>query len=743
MFNDYDKIWILVDKKLFKTEYTKKNKIADDISKQIINLVIDNFKSELSTLDININLTPYMNSGTGTENWNFYLEELKQELKLYKDNVKNSDILKLYQNYFGTTKKNIFSYVNQITTKSTSEHQKLTSLDNLVYSKSREAISSLTAIPIDVLKIKDKYLFISKLDEEINNKYKDEIEEKIYNENKSLISDKFEIYRLKYLLELNDDIEDKIGLKQMLKFPYLMPSFIDKKLRNKKLTSHIFIEGYHGTGKTTISQQIAIAINLENSFYIDLKNLQEEILTQKDIVEIERFLNSLKHLNGILILDNINTSAYAKRYVRVCLEIANEISLKVIFISILEQHNTLKNIQTFTELFHENWEKIKDSNIYIEISSNESAKQNRFNILKNVISNYYFLVSNYKHAIINDRLLEYLDSEFYSMIYLLKLALDNQDISNLYEIKAKKAKKLIVDRYRLIIDSNNLELIHLSAYDIYFRIQEDTYDDQYIIKYPEINELLKQKKIFIVKDNNFNNNLVLYFPNQLIPLQLSQYLNNGNNRFNIFSSLKFLSNLDSLSKNNSINMLRFLVLRKDFKYVDNLLNLIIDDKSFDINSKHKINLYELSLLIITLIKEENSEQKSISFSQKKLLLLETMLKKLLFNGSDKYMIFLILNSNLKIIEDWIIILSKNIQNYKKVKLKNKNNEYIQSRYINVLENLLRTTLKIITYPKLKNKINSTDNFLDNIINAIFKYNLNNLFSKEMKFIAKNNNKLNK
>jgi len=745
MLNDYEKIQILIKRNFFISDYDKPTKIAEDVAQQVVNKIINDFTSELSSLDINIDFYEYGASGTGAENWNAYLQNLNTQIKPYEKrlNLKKLKLTSLYKDYFGTKGKNIFSYMNQITTKSSTEHTKLITLDSLFHAKCREKISFLTGVSIDVLKLKDENLFQQHLDAMIEEKNLFEKQEKVFTENKVFISKEFELFRLKYLLELNNEIHHKIGLQQLLKFPGLTPCFFKEDIiHDNILLKHIFIEGYHGTGKTTLAQQIAVAVSLENSFYINLTELKNDILTEEEENKIKRFLESIKYLNGTVILDNINSSAYAKLFTRVCLKIADKINLKMIFISTLEQHNTIQNLQTFTELFHENWDEIKRHNLYIEISLSKTAKKHRLNILDNMVSNYSSIISKRKKFQFTSAALEYLDNEFNGMLYLIKLALDNQNVATLEELKVKKAKEFIITQYKPLLENGNLELIYLSAHDIYFRIQEDLYYEEYLLNHEEIDELFKQKHIYVVKDDSFNKNIVIFFPNQLIPLQLAEYLDRINNTsFNIFTSKESIAKLNTFSKNNIMNMLRYLILRREKKYLYEIIQFVLYPDGYIVNSEQKINLYELNLLVATLTKRDYTYLKTLSLSRQQLILLRELKNSLFVNGSDEYMIFLMFSTHLNIVKDWIIMLSRVINNYKKFKPTNRNVKYIQNQYIEVLVYFLRRTLKIITYPKYSKKISLSRTFLISIIEIMERYSLETIFTSEYEKIYRLSQKI--
>ena len=741
MLRDVQKMRILIERNFFSSEYTNIYKAGEDMAIRVLNTVIKGFEQEVISMGIEVHLEKYTGAGSGAENWEAYFHEFNTQLKPYQKTVdlKKLRLTHLYKNYFGTKGKNIFSYMNQITTKTTSEHTKFISIDSPYYAKCRDAISLISGVSIDILQLKDQKLFEEKLDLLVKKQDIMEQEEKAFSENKFFISNEFEKKRLQYFLELQNEINHKIGLTQMLQFPQLLPSFIDSSIvKDRVLLKHIFIEGYHGTGKTTLAQQIAIYLSKENSFYIDTMGFDETIITQNDEKDLLRFLMSIQYLKGILILDRINSSAYAKLFARRCWKIADEIGLKIIFISTLEQHNTLKNLQTFTELFHEDdWEVMRKNNYYLEISSSQMAKRNRLNILKNIITNYSVCIKKEEVFSPNSRLLEYLDTEFNGMIYLVKLALDNQDVSSLEHLKVKKAKEMIVSQYKPLIESDNLELIYLSAFDIYYRVQEDIYDDLYSLEHPELRELFEQKHLYIVKDASFNKNIAIYFPNQLIPIQLAEFLDmKGKNRFNLFASRESTAYLDGLSKNNIMNILRYLILRKEVKYIDKLVNFILVPECFCVESQHKINLYELNLLVATFVKDEFTKTSEITFSQKNLSLLRRLKKVLFVDGNDEYMIFLMLQTNAHIVKDWIIMLSRVIKNYRSKKFKKKSDKNIQYQYTELLQYFLRRTLKIITYPKYAKNVTLTKKSLEEILSVIEKYSLEDIVSVEYSAISK-------
>jgi len=749
MMTDFKKLRMLIDKNIFPTTETSREEQTYDFSEQVINKVLKMLEEYYLEYNIQVNFEKFESIGLNQAkvNYKYYYEYFLSKLKMQKSKVSaiREKPTTVFKDFFGSEAKNIFSYLEQITFNSKSTHIKFINTETKYYQKCRKVISELSNVPIDILNIKDQMTFDINLNNMLLKRIQHNAEEK--KENSLYINDTFEKMRLKYELELNNESIHKIGLNEFENFPQIIPSFIDEKtIDNNMLSTHIFVEGYHGTGKTTLAQQIAFAISKENSFYINFSNFEREVINDNEKWEIKKFIETVKYYKGTIILDDTNKTLVSKTFTRIALEEAETIGLKLIFISTLEQHNDLKDIKTFSDTFHKgDWERLKENNLFVEISAHAHSKHYKIEILKNLLINYLPTKNLYLNIDISKNVLDYLNIEFGGLLYLLKVAIDNNKFDTLEDLKIKRAKSSIVNNYsKLVEKQHNYSFIYFSIMDLYLRIEEDKYYNIVSYKRPEILQLIEEKHMYLVGDYNFNNNVAIYFPNLVIPHILVEYLDNINqNKINLYSSEDFLAELFTFSSANIMNILRyFRVRRKEADKFYKLSRLLLNQKSFDSNSSDKLNLYEITLLISSFLKKDFSklenvkqEELILSLSYKQYMFLKDILENMFVNGSDKYLIYLLGITHPNAIINWIAMLSKNIREYKKVKYKMENTE-MQIAFIESLKFLLKMTLNALLYKKLQHIANNSKRVYESILDILKKNSLIENFSMEAEKLEK-------
>lgn len=389
---DFKKMRALVDNSIFPTQETRRERQSLNISEQVINKVFNQLENYFKEFDIDISFEEFQSTGLhrAKESYKNYLEIFNYEVKQNKRkmNMLKRKPLTIFKDYIGNEKENIFSYIEQITNNSKSTHIKFINVEVECYKICRKVISDISNVPINILNLKDEKLFYLRLDE-FRQGYLEDAIEKEQEKNPEYLNDSFEKMRLKYILELQNETVHKIGLNELEKFPHKIPHFITTKtVLDNKLLTHMFIEGYHGTGKTTLAQQIAFAIDKENSFYVNSANFENKIITDKDKGNIRSFIQYVHYYGGTIVIDDMNKNIYAKTFARECLKEAENVNLKLIFISTLEQHNHLTDIKTFSELFHkEAWDDIKQNNLYIELSAQHKNDKNKIQFLENFLIN--------------------------------------------------------------------------------------------------------------------------------------------------------------------------------------------------------------------------------------------------------------------------------------------------------------------------------------------------------------------
>ena len=613
---DYKKLKVLIERGLFPTKETRVTGQVSDISEQVINSVLVVIEEYFKQYDIEIYFEKfkYPDKNKGQEKYKEYLADFLFQLKQFKrqTNTLKKKPLTVFKEYMGSESKNIFTYIEQIVINPVNKHIKFITPEVESYKEVRRIISELSNVPINILNLKDEKLFTLKLDELIEVNEEDEIIEEV-EDNPLFLNEDFEKMRLKYVLEQNNETIHKVGFQEFQSFPELVPSFIDSNtISDNKILSHIFIEGYHGTGKTTLAQQIAFLVDNEHSFYINSHNFENKIMTDKDKGNIKRFIGYVHYHGGTIVIDDMNKNIYAKTFSRECLQEANKIDLKLIFISSLEQHNDLTDIKTFADLFYkEKWEGLKANNLYIELSIHKKNDEVKIKLLENMLINYLHIKNIEIETCISRDDLDYLNNEFGGLLYLLKMAIDNQPFKSLQELKIKQAQDTIVKNYKTLVDKQcNATFIHFSIMDLYLRIGEDQYYNNYLFQRPEIAELINGHHMYLLRDYSFNKNVTLSFPNMVIPIILSRYLNAmSGSKFNLYTNEKSLVELLNFSSNNIMNTLRYLRIRR--KEVDNFYKLsryLLNIDSFSASSTNKLNLIEIGLLISSFIKNDFSKR---------------------------------------------------------------------------------------------------------------------------------------
>lgn len=743
---DYEKIQLLLDKNRF--EITDKTELIN----QIINKTIDNFKKECKSNGRTIVLKSYDSSiEKGKEAYIYYLRQVKRYTK---------DITILFENNFGIVSRNLFTYLDQIINRTTSNHEKFYKDNMVFYSRSRDIIGSLTNIPIYILKEENKETFKKLLEEYIEAEIIEKYKRKDLD-NPIIIKENFDDLKLEYILKNQNEDINYIGSNQLKQFK-AFPKFIDNSvLENHTLKKSIFIEGYNGTGKTALAQQIAYYISQEYSYYQSFNDNYNNILTETKRNEISSFLNMIKEHKGILILDNINLNTDSKTIVNYYFEESKKIGVKLIFIATLEQNNDISNIKTFTEYFYsKEWNNIKNNNLYLEFSTSydKEVQSNNILLLESFLVNYLTINNKINTLPIQrDLILETINKEFSGMLYLIKLAIDDIDFTTLENLKVKKAIEIIKENYsELIKDISNIEIcnfLFLSKNNIYMRIKQDKYDYNFSIKFTDIEELIKDKKIYKVNDMSFNNNYAIFFPNTLIPNELYKIVEQKDT-INHLKDVEYLDSLLNLSINNITNIIRYsLTTKQEQKNLLYLSKYLLDSNFYNLEYKNSISLYDvISLLNIYGDYDLNSE-KPINLKDDPLNILYT---NILQNKDSLYFHNMLKANSSESILQLIFVLKNYIQDYfhliqklekfskiKKNKLKGSKQTLLLrlktiNLHIKLLNDLLFSVYKILTHEDFENYFLS-DKFymqLTSIFELDWNYQLKQNYQSRMSKIYK-------
>lgn len=622
--------------------YSKKFKNIDyseNITQQrnnLLILIIDNITSKFYEA-ISPTIKDIYNKPT-------YKDEYETILKFKENNdkVTNAELYEAYKNtlpysddnfiintfkefYGGTSATNVFSYVYQIITRSNSGHVKLTDHNSIKYHRVVKNI-------IEELSNTKEYNVIETQDKQYKNANSDCNGE--YND------------KLIYKLERDDNDIDSVGISQIKLYQDRYKDIIDIKHKRS-----IFIEGSFSTGKTTLASHIAYEYSNNHSYYFDLKNFDEEV-TDSIKNSINLFLKVLHDNSGIIILDNINASVYGINLAQTYFKQNNQYKIPIIYISVLEQQNTLTNIITHTEKFSEYHRLIDHKDICIEITNKD-----RIDILKYFL--YTYLEYKDKKRLLdslNQDILEYLDDEFQGVLYLLKIALDNQKDTTLNDLKIEQSHKVVLDKYKVLIDNYSNEtskpaivsLLLLSSLNIYYRVNKDYYENVFILENPYIEDLIKKKLLYKVIDKKINTNYVLYFPNLIVVRYILTYIQQKTKKsFNeLLLKKSIINTMINHSYTNIDRLKRYF--KDDIQYIEKLHKSKIIYTNQDNN---KIELTTIIQNLDTVLSNNNTKE------------LKILKNKLFKNSSIDNFKIILKYTNDDVIVSWYAILLKSLKGY--------------------------------------------------------------------------------
>lgn len=643
---DYEKIQELIKKERFDLKPSKN--IMDrryELEEIIINNIIDQFMVECEANGTNVKFDKFISSNERSNNiYDQYLNTLQN---------KPAFIQELFINYFGDKRSNLFSYIKAITSKASSKNKKLFGNGSMFHQKSLQTVIDLANIPKEVILQTTEEKFLDLLSNTIKEEIKQETQlEEL--ENLEFIKEYFELNKLKYLLEKNNEDKNFIGLDQLQQFQ-VMPKFIgDTVLQNGILKKTVFIEGYHGTGKTTLAQQIAYNISLENSYYIHFKENEDRELTDYDKSLITKLLEYLKDLNGVVILDNINLDTSSRNIARHYCNESKRIGLKLIFIATLEQHDNVSKPKSFTRYFHHHWKNLIENELYIEFSNApyESIQIHNNQLLESFLQNYLTLI-NKQHLIAKntETILEKIKKEFSGMLYLIKTAIDSDKFETLEDIKQVKAIEILKDRYLDII--NHIEaveihnLLFISEKNIYLRITHKNYDRNFNTKFLFIQDLINNKHLYKVNDTKFNQNYTLYFPNTVIPKQLRKVAK-FRTKTTPWKDQRYIKSLVDLSVNNITNLIRYSFHKKKQRNLIDITRHILKNEYFNLEKKNSLSIFD----VMNLLKVHIEHNKQVQYSDTSISRMDHLLINIL-QDKGKYLLNLLSYYNHYIILQWL------------------------------------------------------------------------------------------
>ena len=698
---DYEKIQELIKKERFNLKPS--NNIMDrryELEAIIINDIIEQFINECKSNGTNIKFEKYYsNSETSNSIYNHCINILENKPKVIQE---------IFINYFGNRKSNLFSYVKQITSKSSSPHKKLFGNGSMFHQKCLQTIITLANIPKNTIIQTTQDKFLELLDDTVMQeiKKKTQLEDL---ENPEFIKKHFESNKLKYELEKNNEDKNFIGLDQLKRFTTL-PKFIDDTvIEDGILKKTVFIEGYHGTGRTTLAQQIAYNIGLENSYYIYFKENEDIELTDYDKSLITKLLELLKKNNGVVILDNINLDTSSRTIARHYCNESKRIGLKLIFIATLEQHDNISKPKSFTRYFHHHWKNLIENELYLEFSNApyETVQIHNNQLLESFLKNYLTL-TNKQHLIAQntETILEKIKKEFSGMIYLIKTAIDSDEFESLEDLKQIKAIEILKERYLDIL--NNIEtveihnLLFISEKNIYLRITHKHYDRDFNTKFLFIQDLIDQKDLYRVNDTKFNQNYTLYFPNTVIPKQLRKVAK-YRTKTTPWKDQRHIQSLVDLSVNNITNLIRYSFHKQKQRNLVEITSHLLKANYYNLDRKNSLSIFD----IMNLLKVHVEHNKQARYEDKSISNMDKLLKNIL-QDNGTYLATLLSHYNHHIVLQWISTVINHYKNYyhvldlgiKKKSHSKKSPKLIHLRktlnqYIKVVKNQIELLKKII------------------------------------------------
>ncbi len=705
---DYEKIQALITKERFSIDQNNKYELA----KLIINKTIENFEIASKDYGRTVHLNAF--DFTYKNQTDAYIHYVTRTKKLSRD------IIPIFESYFGMDKRsNLFTYIDQIIIRSSKTHDKFSKETLPFYSKCRDLISVLADIPVHILKQTSKTEFDELLKEHIESEIIETYKRKEIS-HPVVIKENFDSYNLKNLLEFYNDDPNYVGLNQLAKYKTLPQFTDDSTLSNNTLKKHIFIEGYHGTGKTTLAQQIAYKINIENSYYISFQDDYNNILNTNEKESIRAFLKMLKKNNGIVILDNINLNTNSKNTAKFYFDEANDIGLKLIFIATLEQNNTIQDIKTFKDIFYDSsTQKLNSENLLVELSNSKESLQHKRQLLDSFLINYLSFINQEdllpKKPDDRDKLLTTLNEAFKGILYLLKLAIDKNNYISLYDLKYNEAISVIEENYEELIDNLDDKTIHnflfITKNNIYLRVKKDEYIYGFSQKFKFIKKLINEKKIYKLEDNHFNKNIAIFFPNTIIPSEIYKIVKN---RFDIYEKDHFLNDdyiesfLD-LSVNNISNILRYCInINEDIKNLLSISLHLTDSKFYNSEFKESVSLHDIvNIMKVNTDYTLNNDRPLRTFEDPMIMMFDNIKK------DTGYFTLLLSNYKEEVIQQILNTIKNYIQKYFNLQKKLKILTNVKQKKLKTSKHLIKEHVKVI-----ENHMNVFENLLELILQTL-------------------------
>lgn len=723
---DYEKIQELIKKERFDSIQNDEYELA----KLIINKTIKNFEKASKDYGRAVHLNAFdFTYKNQTEAYVYYETITKKQSK---------DMINIFKSYFGNKKSNLFTYIHKIVIHASEPHYKLSKETVPFHSKCRDLISNLADVPVHILKQTTKTEFDALLKEhnesEIIKTYKrKELSHPV------VIKETFDSYNLKDLLEFYNDDPNYVGLKQLAKYKTL-PRFIDDSaLNNNILKKHIFIEGYHGTGKTTLAHQIAYNIDIENSYYIQFEDDYNKILNKNDKESIIAFLKMLKKNNGVVILDNINLNTSSKNTAKFYFNEANEIGLKLIFIATLEQYNNLQDIKTFRDSFYDSdFKRTCSGNLHIELSSSKDSLKQKLQVLDSFLINYLSFINQEnllpKEPDDRDKLLTTLNETFKGILYLLKLAIDDNNYISLSSLKYDEAISVIENNYQELIDNLDDETIHnllfITKNNIYLRIKKEEYNYGFSQKFEFIKKLIEEKKLYKLEDNHFNKNIAIFFPNTIIPSEIYKIVKNrfGVNEEDHFIFDSYIESFLKLSINNISNILRHLInVKEDPDILLDICMHLTDPKFYNTELKESISLHDIiNIMKINTDYTLNNDRPLRAFEDSMIMMFDNIIK-----GTD-YFTLLLSNYKEETIQQILNTLKNFILSYHKLQKKLTIHTNIKQKKLKTSKHVIGDRLKVVN-----NHMKIFEDFLELILQTLKKEHFESYFISENFYLQLN------
>lgn len=490
MLSDYEKIDFLRANKYFETE------IISDVIKyikfQCMKYLVQDWKIELEGYTFDEYLQPWIDYGFKDSDFINFLEEQSFDEKSYID----------YKNIY----QQIASFLNQkiAKPKDTKPTYFFTSTSKIkfkhtAYNLIKQSIVDLTEINFEAL----------------NTQSLDEFE-LLLNQKKCMVPEVFEQFKLKQYLNIYDDSDQVMGSEDFEKYLEL-PAFINHEVLNKgKLLKSLFIEGISGSGKTTLAQRIAYEVSPVNSFYLDLSDEYTISIVNKNQKSIYEFINAVKHAEGTIVLDNIQSSDISKSLSKSFLIESYNIHFQVILVAQYSRNTDQKVIISFADKYFEKekYSELKNSIHFLEFSDEEELIDIRYSMIKNLLT-YYSKKGCFSKKISHEQIME-IERMFGALLIYLKYSFE--DSLNINKLDINSSKLQIIKKYNSFIDLSNckefkflITLIASNNGDVSF--VKSTYKTFFIDESILIETLVKNKLIYFVEHTS---EYRLSFPHKLI-----------------------------------------------------------------------------------------------------------------------------------------------------------------------------------------------------------------------------------